>query len=65
VAADGLRIFIESRSVRHVAASVVGHYRDVITYLLILWKARLRIERIAHGNVGSPAHAAIGAKGVE
>jgi hypothetical protein len=65
MAADGLGIFIESRSIRHVASSIVGHDCNVITYFFILRKTGLRVERIAHWDVDSPGHAAIGAKGVE
>jgi len=65
MAADGLGIFIESRSIRHVAASIVRYDCNVIAYLLILWKARLRTERIARGHVRRPCDATISAPRVK
>jgi steroid 5-alpha reductase family enzyme len=60
--ANGLRVFVVSRGVRHVASGIVRYDRNVIAYLLILWKARLGIERIARRDIRRPCHATIGAK---
>ena len=62
---DRVRVFVVRRGVRHIASGIIGHNRYVITYLLILWKAGLRIERVAHCNVRRPRHTAIGTPGVE
>ena len=63
--ANGLRVFVERGGIRDVAAGIVRYNRDVIAYLLILWKACLGIERIARGNIRRPAYAAISAERIE
>ena len=65
MASHGLRIFVEGGGVRHAAAGIVRHNRDVIAYLLILRETCLRIERIAHLDIRGPGCAAIGTPGIE
>ena len=59
MAADCVRVHIESRCVGNVSSGVIRHNRDVISYLLVLRKTRLRIEGIAHGDVSRPGRASI------
>ena len=65
VSADRVWIDVKGSGIGHVATCVVRHKRDVIAYLLILWKACLGIERIARGNIRRPAYAAINAERIE
>jgi hypothetical protein len=65
VAADGVWVDIESGRIRYVAPGVIRYDGDVIAYLLIVRKTRLRIERIAHRNVRRPGDATICAPGIE
>ena len=62
VSADGLRVFVKRGGICHVASGIVRHNGDVIAYLLILWKASLRIKRITHRNIGGPRRAAVRAE---
>jgi hypothetical protein len=65
VPADGVGVDVVSRSICDVASGIVRNNRDVIADLLILGKTCLRIERIAHRDIGRPRHTAIGAKRIE
>jgi hypothetical protein len=60
--ADGVRVLVKRSRIRHVASGIIRYNRDVIAYLLILWKACLGIERIAHLDIRSPRCSTIGAK---
>ena len=51
--ADGVRINVKRRSIRHVASRLVRNNCDVIAYLVILRVACLRIKRIAHRTFGA------------
>ena len=65
VPVDRVWVDVVSGGIRDVAARIVRYNRDVIAYLLILWKACLGIERIARGNIRRPAYAAISAERIE
>ena len=65
MAADGVRVHVESRGICHIASGRVRNDRDVIAYLFVLRETRLRIERIAHWEVSSPGRAAIRTPGVK
>lgn len=58
---DGLGVNVVGGSVRHIAAGIIRNNRDVITYLLILWIARLRIKRIADRDVRRKGGATVSA----
>src|SRR6266567_1213161 len=63
--ADGVWVDVESGGIRHVASGRVRYNRDVIAYLLILWKTCLRIERIAYCDIRRPCYAAVSAPRIE
>ena len=65
MSADRVRVDVESRSIGNVASGVIRHNGDVIAYLFVLRKTCLRIERIAHRNVGCPCQAGISAVGIK
>jgi hypothetical protein len=65
VAANSVRVDIEGGGIGHIASRVVRNNRDVIAYLLIIWKTCLRVERIARRNIRRPRYATVGAVRIE
>jgi hypothetical protein len=59
------RIEVERGGIGHVAAAVVGHYRNIIAYLLLHRPPFVRIKRIADRDISRPCHAAIRAVRIE
>jgi hypothetical protein len=54
-----IRIKVEGRRIRYVAAVQVGNNRDVIPYLVLVGASFLRIEGVAHRYIGRPTNAGI------
>ena len=59
------RVEVECRRIRHIAASVVGHDRNVVPYLVLLWPALQRIKRGTHRDVRRPCNATVRAVSIK
>jgi len=60
-----IRIEIESRRIRHIAARSVRHNCDVIAYLALVRVAFKRVEGLTYRYVSRPGNAAIGTPGIK
>ena len=58
-------IKIKRRRIRHVAAGVIGHDRDIVANFILVRVAFERIKRITHCHVRRPGKASIRAIGVK
>jgi hypothetical protein len=65
VSANGIWIHIKRRGVCHVSAGGVRYDRDVIAYFVILRKACLGVERIAHRDIRRPSRTSVRAPGIK
>ena len=59
------RVKVKRRRIRHIAACVVGHHRDVITDLVLVRIPLERVEQVAHRHIRCPGDARVSAPGIK